>query len=53
MKYNIHFSDKDLSKYIKIHIDHGLQLLNFEINHKQNTDGFQFLMQKIETKLFI
>lgn len=26
-RYNIHSSDKDISRYIKIHLDHGLQKL--------------------------
>lgn len=48
MKYNIYFSNKDLSKFIKIHIDHGLQLLNNELNSVSNVHGFDFLSEKIE-----
>ena len=34
--YDIHESHKDLPKYIKLHIDHGLELLNseYEVNPK-------------------
>ena len=52
MNYKVHISDKDLSKYAKMHIDHGLQLLNQEINEQGNIDGFDFLIEKIENSLF-
>ena len=52
MNYEVHISDKDLSKYAKMHIDHGLQLLNQEINEQGNIDGFNFLIGKIENSLF-
>lgn len=51
LHYGIHISDKDLPKYIKMHIDDGLQLLNEEINHRSNIDGFDFLVEKIELGL--
>ena len=28
MKYNIHSSDKDILKYVKMHVDDGLEKLN-------------------------
>ena len=49
--YNLYKTDKDLPKYIKMHIDDGLQLLNTEINERSNIDGFDFLVEKIETGL--
>tara|TARA_B110000259_G_C13739162_1_gene291762 strand:+ start:194 stop:589 length:396 start_codon:yes stop_codon:yes gene_type:complete len=51
MNYKVHISDKDLSKYAKMHIDHGLQLLNQEINEQGNIDGFDFLIEMIEKQL--
>jgi len=51
LHYDIHISDKDLGKYVKLHIDDGLQLLNNEINSNSNIDGFDFLARKIETSL--
>ena len=51
MNYKVHISDKDLSKYAKMHIDHGLKLLNQEINEQGNIDGFDFLIEKIENSL--
>ena len=47
LHYDLHISDKDLGKYIKLHIDDGLQLLNQEINSNSNIDGFDFLAEKI------
>jgi DNA sulfur modification protein DndE len=49
VKYNLHKTDKDLPKYIKMHIDDGLQLLNDEINNQSNLDGFDFISEKIAT----
>lgn len=48
LHYGVHISDKDLPKYIKLHIDDGLELLNEEINQRANIDGFDFLVEKIE-----
>ena len=49
LNYDLHISDKDLVKYIKIHIDEGLQLLNEEMNQRSNIDGYDFLIEKVET----
>ena len=49
--YNLYKSDKDLPKFVKMHIDDGLQLLNEEINQRSNIDGFDFLIEKIEKGL--
>lgn len=49
LHYGIHISDKDLPKYIKMHIDDGLQLLNEEMNQRSNIDGFDFLVEKIKS----
>ena len=48
LHYGVHISDKDLPKYVKMHIDNGLELLNDEINQRPNIDGFDFLVEKIE-----
>jgi DNA sulfur modification protein DndE len=47
--YNLHKSDKDIPKYIKLHIDHGLQLLDQEYGDTNNISGLEFLVQKITT----
>lgn len=46
--YNIHKSDKDIGKYIKMHIDHGLSLMNKLFEENKNYTGFDFLMENIE-----
>ena len=51
LHYNLHISDKDLSKYIKMHIDEGLALFNEELNSNSNLDAFEFLREKTETSL--
>ena len=49
--YNLYKTDKDISKYVKLHIDDGLELLNEEINQRSNIDGFDFLVEKIRIGL--
>jgi len=49
--YNLYKTDKDLPKYIKMHIDDGLQLLHEEISQRSNIDGFDFLVEKINSGL--
>lgn len=51
LHYGIHISDKDLPKYIKMHIDDGLELLNEEVTSNSNIDGFDFLVEKVENRL--
>ena len=46
--YNVHTSNSDLPKLMKMHIDDGLELLNQEV---YNQDGFDFLSSKIELGL--
>ena len=48
LHYNLHISDKDLGKYIKMHIDDGLSLINEEFNTNTNMDWFDFLIGEIE-----
>ena len=49
--YGIYKTDKDISRYIKMHVDDGLTLLNEEVNNLTNMDGFDFLVEKIELGL--
>lgn len=51
LHYDIHISDKDLSKYVKLHIDDGLELLNNEISANSNIDGFDFIISKLNNAL--
>lgn len=49
--YGLYKTDKDIGRYIKMHVDDGLQLLNKEINSLSNIDGFDFLSELISTNL--
>ncbi len=49
--YNLYKTDKDIPKYIKMHVDEGLQLLNKEAEERSNIDGFDFLKEKISIGL--
>jgi DNA sulfur modification protein DndE len=49
--YGLYKTDKDIGRYIKMHVDEGLQLLNEEVNNRSNIDGFDFLTEKINIKL--
>ncbi|ASU34252.1 DNA sulfur modification protein DndE [Mucilaginibacter xinganensis] len=46
--YSLYKSDKDLSKYVKMHIDDGLELINQEIANKDSITGNDFLINEIE-----
>ncbi|MCC8407739.1 DndE family protein [Mucilaginibacter sp. UR6-1] len=49
--YNVYKSDKDISRYIKMHIDDGLELLNTEFAGNVSTTGFDFIATKIDQGL--
>ena len=51
--YSLYKTDKDIGRYIKMHVDEGLQLLYEEVNERSNTDGFDFLSEKINLGLKI
>lgn len=51
--YGLYKSDKDLARYIKMHVDDGLALLNEEVNERSNIDGFDFLSEKINNSLIL
>ncbi len=46
--YNLYKSDKDIGKYIKMHIDHGLTLMNKLFEENKNYSGLDFLLETIE-----
>lgn len=51
--YGLYKTDKDIGRYIKMHVDEGLQLLNEEVNERSNIDGFDFITEKIKTSIEI
>lgn len=50
-QYGLYKTDKDIPRYIKMHVDHGLELLDKEIRENPNLTGFEFIIQKIENGL--
>ena len=46
--YGIYKTDKDVGKFIKMHIDHGLKLMNNLFEENRNYSGLDFLMETIE-----
>jgi DNA sulfur modification protein DndE len=49
--HNIKKIDKDLSKYIKLHLDNGLYLIDKHIKNQLNFDSFGFLSSLINSNL--
>lgn len=49
--YGIHENNKDIPRYIKMHIDDGLELINAEVKDNPNLSGFDYLIDKIEEGL--
>ena len=43
----VNSTDKDIPKYIKLHIDDGLQLMNKELRDNPNLNGYDYLIDKI------
>lgn len=46
--YGLYKTDKDIGKYIKMHIDHGLSLMNRLFEENKNYSGLDFLLENIE-----
>lgn len=49
--YNIYKTDKDIAKYIKMHIDDGLRLIDQEIHKSDSITGIEFIINKISRGL--
>ena len=49
--YDIYKTDKDIPKYIKMHIDDGIELMSSELEGNPNLNGFDYLIDKIEIGL--
>jgi len=50
-QYKIYKTDKDIPKYIKLHIDDGLELLSNEYSKKKNVSGLDFVLSLIDQGL--
>lgn len=46
--YGLYKTDKDVAKYIKMHIDNGLELINKLFESNRNYTGLDFLIENIE-----
>lgn len=51
MQYQIDIHHIDLSKYVKMHIDDGLELIDKALKNKNNVTGNDFLINEIEKGL--
>lgn len=49
--YQISESNKDLSRYFKLHLDHGLQLIYDDVTDNPNLVGYDYLFDKIQSGL--
>ncbi|MEO6729833.1 MAG: DndE family protein [Ferruginibacter sp.] len=50
VQYNLYKTDKDIARYVKMHVDDGLQLIQKEVL-KRDVSGIDFLVNKIEKGL--
>lgn len=48
LQYDLYAHDKDIGRFVKMHVDDGLELLNTEFQNNHNTTGFEFIASKIE-----
>ena len=48
-QYNLHHSNTDIGKYVKMHLDHGLEMINKLFEDNANYSGFDFLIDSIES----
>jgi len=46
--YQLHKDDSNIKKYLKMHIDHGLELINLFFTENKNFSGMDFLLDNIE-----
>lgn len=46
--YNIKMNDKDLSRYFKMHLDDGLEIMMAEVKDNPNLVGFDYIFDKIK-----
>ena len=49
--YKIKSNDKDLQRYFKMHLDHGLGLIYQDITDNPNLLGYDYLFDKIQEGL--
>ena len=50
--YNINAANLDIPKYIKMHVDDGLELISGVIDNNPNLTVFDFILEQVEQGLF-
>ncbi|WP_285056637.1 DndE family protein [Pedobacter ginsengisoli] len=53
MHYQININHIDISKYVKMHIDDGLELIDYEIKNRTSVSGNDFIVNEIEKGLLL
>ena len=51
VNYGLYKTDKDIPKLVKMHIDDGLELIKNELVEDTSSDGFDYLIKKINIGL--
>ena len=49
--YRMNSNDKDLPRFFKMHLDHGLQLIHDDLVDNPNLVGYDYLFDKIQNGL--
>ena len=51
VSYQIYKTDKDVARYVKMHIDDGLEMISSDIEKKHGITGTDFMINEIEKGL--
>ncbi len=49
--YQINNRDRDIPRYFKLHLDHGLEMINADVEDNPNLVGYDYLFNKIHEGL--
>lgn len=49
--YNITDNDRDIPRYFKLHLDHGIEMISAEVKQNPNLIGYDYLFDKIKQGL--
>jgi DNA sulfur modification protein DndE len=49
--YQISSNDRDLPRYFKMHLDHGLELIHHDVSDNPNLVGYDYLFDRIQNGL--
>ena len=51
-KYNIYKTNQEIPRYLKLHLDNGVNLIYEEINSRSNVTGIDYLINLVNSPLF-